>query len=53
MVIPCPKADPECEDNLSPEAQAIIEHIGRILAEEYIQLMKVPEGTPEQAKEEK
>ena len=35
------KIDSEAEsEGLSPEAFAIIEHIGKILAEEYVQLLK-------------
>ena len=38
------KIDQEEEnESLSPEAFAIIEHIGKILAEEYVQLLKQSE----------
>ena len=32
------------EDDLSEDALALIEHIGQILAEEYVQLMKEAVG---------
>lgn len=38
------------EDQLSDEALALIEHIGQILAKEYVQLLKLEE--PKLEKEE-
>jgi len=49
----CPQLklqEDDSEDNLSKEALALIEHIGQLLAEEYIEAMKKPEG--EEVKDE-
>lgn len=43
----CAKLLEENEAELSPEALALIEHIGVLLAEEYVQLLKESEEKQE------
>lgn len=48
----CPSNDSP-DELLSDEAIAIIEHIGQILAEEYVQLLKLEKANTKSEEEEK